>query len=141
MTRIEHLDDKFDFGKFNGCTFMEVVQYSPSYLSWVVRNVNGKMCVFCDSVIEELEKLYTRCVVSQTFEIYRKQRLVELERYEEEIDEEYNSGNIEDIDCDIYERRFYGRYAGSYAQDEMGYSDDDIDTIFDGDPLAYWNID
>ena len=35
----------------------------------------------------------------------------------------------------------YGRYAGSYAQDEMGYSDDDIDTIFDGDPLAYWNID
>lgn len=35
----------------------------------------------------------------------------------------------------------YGRYAGSYAQDEMGYSDDDIDTIFDGDPSAYWNID
>ena len=22
-----------------------------------------------------------------------------------------------------------------------GYSDDDIDTIFDGDPSAYWNID
>ena len=35
----------------------------------------------------------------------------------------------------------YGRYGGSYAQDEMGYSDDDIDTIFDGDPSAYWNID
>lgn len=35
----------------------------------------------------------------------------------------------------------YERYAGSYAQDEMGYSDDDIDTIFDGDPNAYWNID
>lgn len=35
----------------------------------------------------------------------------------------------------------YDRYNGSYAQDEMGYSDDDIDTIFDGDPLAYWNID
>lgn len=30
---------------------------------------------------------------------------------------------------------------GSQAQDEMGYSDDDIDTIFDGDPSAYWNID
>ena len=35
----------------------------------------------------------------------------------------------------------YERYRGSYAQDEMGYSDDDIDTIFDGDPDAYWNID
>ena len=35
----------------------------------------------------------------------------------------------------------YERYRGSYVQDEMGYSDDDIDTIFDGDPDAYWNID
>lgn len=40
-----------------------------------------------------------------------------------------------------YERPLYGRYAGSYAQDEAGYSDDDIDTVFDGDPSAYWNID
>lgn len=39
------------------------------------------------------------------------------------------------------DRPTFGRYAGSYAQDEMGYSDDDIDTIFDGDPSAYWNID
>ena len=40
-----------------------------------------------------------------------------------------------------YEKPSYGRYAGSYAQDEAGYSDDEIDTIFDGDPDAYWNID
>ena len=40
-----------------------------------------------------------------------------------------------------YDSPTYGRYRGSYAQDEMGYSDDDIDTIFDGDPSAYWNID
>ena len=32
-------------------------------------------------------------------------------------------------------------YAGTWAHDEAGYSDDDIDTIFDGDPDAYWNID
>ncbi len=35
----------------------------------------------------------------------------------------------------------YDEYSGSYAQDEMGYSDDDIDTIFEGDPSEYWNID
>jgi len=35
----------------------------------------------------------------------------------------------------------YGAYAGSYAQDVMGYSDDVIDDAFDGDPDAYWNID
>lgn len=40
-----------------------------------------------------------------------------------------------------YERQTYERYAGSYAQDEMGWSDDDIDTVLDGDPSAYWNID
>lgn len=40
-----------------------------------------------------------------------------------------------------YEKRTYEKYGGSYAQDEMGYSDDDIDTIFDGNPDAYWNID
>lgn len=32
-------------------------------------------------------------------------------------------------------------YAGTYAHDVAGFSDDDIDTIFDGDPDAYWNID
>ena len=40
-------------------------------------------------------------------------------------------------DYDEYE----DRYAGTYAPDEAGFSDDDIDTIFDGDPEAYWNID
>lgn len=32
-------------------------------------------------------------------------------------------------------------YAGSYAHDVEGWSDDDIDTVFDGDPEAYRNID
>lgn len=35
----------------------------------------------------------------------------------------------------------YGEYAGSYAQDVMGYDDDTINDAFDGDPDAYWNID
>ena len=35
----------------------------------------------------------------------------------------------------------YGEYTGSYAQDVMGYSDEEIYDAFDGDPDAYWNID
>ena len=46
-----------------------------------------------------------------------------------------------DINYNNYAPQHYGRYSGSYAQEEMGYSDEDIDTIFDGDPTAYWNID
>jgi hypothetical protein len=34
-----------------------------------------------------------------------------------------------------------GEFAGSYAQDVMGYSDEDIYDAFEGDPDAYWNID
>lgn len=41
------------------------------------------------------------------------------------------------------ERKFshYEEFAGSYAQDVMGFSDEDINDAFDGDPDAYWNID
>ena len=35
----------------------------------------------------------------------------------------------------------YGKYAGTYAQDVAGYSDDVIGDAFEGDPDAYWNID
>lgn len=35
----------------------------------------------------------------------------------------------------------YGEFAGSYAQDVAGYSDDVINDAFDGEPDAYWNID
>lgn len=54
--------------------------------------------------------------------------------------EEYDDGDYDNYSHD-YEEPTYDRYNGSYAQDEMGYSDDDIETIFDGDPDAYWNID
>ena len=30
---------------------------------------------------------------------------------------------------------------GDMPVPNMGYSDEEIDTIFDGDPSAYWNID
>ena len=54
--------------------------------------------------------------------------------------------NIEEQN-DVYETNIYdepptyNEYNGSYAQDIMGYSDQDINDAFDGDPDAYWNID
>nr|WP_297654907.1 phosphoribosyltransferase [uncultured Prevotella sp.] len=39
------------------------------------------------------------------------------------------------------EEQTYDCYNGSYAQDVEGWSDQDIDEVFDGDPDAYWNID
>lgn len=44
-------------------------------------------------------------------------------------------------DYDYVNERHYDEFTGSYAQDVMGYSDEDIYDAFDGDPDAYWNID
>jgi hypothetical protein len=35
----------------------------------------------------------------------------------------------------------YDHYNGSYAQDYEGWSDQEINDVFDGNPDAYWNID
>ncbi len=52
------------------------------------------------------------------------------------------SANNRDFEIDSYEERpTYVKYEGTYAQDVAGYSDDEIDTILDGNPDAYWNID
>ena len=53
-------------------------------------------------------------------------------------DEDYDEWDYsESYQCE----RTYGRYSGAWAQDVEGYSDEDIDDVFDGDPNAYWNID
>ncbi len=39
------------------------------------------------------------------------------------------------------ERGTYSEYNGTYVQDVMGWSDQDIDDVLDGEPDAYWNID
>lgn len=134
MTYFEHLDDVFTFGKFAGCELGEVLMFCPDYLVWVNSTISGQTCSISDSAMDEIRCIFPNLTFPSDFEFKRRIRLSEREDfYEEEAK---------------YERRerfenspSYGRYRGSYAQDEMGYSDDDIDTIFDGDPSAYWNID
>lgn len=46
-----------------------------------------------------------------------------------------------EIDYGYYNDNTYSEYAGTYAHDIAGYSDEEINIIFDGDPEAYWNID
>ena len=61
-------------------------------------------------------------------EEYSKSRLSKDEVYKQMREESYGNRNYED-------------YNGSYAQDYAGFSDQQIDDIFDGDPDLYWNID
>lgn len=59
---------------------------------------------------------------------------IKIHRYSEPSEEELEHD-------DYYERESYGRYSGTYAQDEAGLSDNFIDDVLDGNPDAYWNID
>lgn len=51
-----------------------------------------------------------------------------------------SKGPSENIN-DYEHKKTFENYKGSYAQDIEGYSDQDIDDIFDGNPDLYWNID
>lgn len=140
MIYFENLSQMFDFGKFKGCDIGEVLMFSPNYLNWVIENVDGSICAFSDEVIKQIELIFPNFIISNELMDKIKERQNE---YQEAINNKYvRRSRRNQVQWDrYYEEDTYERYNGSYAQDEMGYSDDDIDTIFDGDPSAYWNID
>ena len=92
-------------------------------LCFVLASIEGSLCGMY------YPKTFPMFIVTSRFANHIEEP-EDLEDYEEE------DGWRENVEEPTYER-----YSGSSTQDEMGYSDDDIDTIFDGDPLAYWNID
>ena len=102
--------------------------------------MEGDKCAFSDEVIEQIELVFPNFVISNELMYKIKERQNE---YQEAINNKYvRRSRRNQVQWDrYYEEDTYERYNGSYAQDEMGYSDDDIDTIFDGDPSVYWNID
>lgn len=75
------------------------------------------------------------------FEFHFSDRTLRYFGYQRDKDKEFEDGmrNYRSL-CD-YRESTYEEYNGTYAQDVMGYSDQDIDDAFEGDPEAYWNID
>ena len=75
------------------------------------------------------------------FEFHFNDRTLRYWGYQRDKDKDFEDGmrNYRSL-CD-YRESTYEEYNGTYAQDVMGYSDQDIDDAFDGDPEAYWNID
>lgn len=133
-TYLDHIDDIFLFGKFYGCTLAEVLTYNPSYIQWVAENVSIKICAITENALDEIKLIFPCFPITRAIEMQN-------DNYCSPEDEDYDFYDDDDYDRMSVEERTYDRYNGSYAQDVMGYSDDDIETIFDGDPSAYWNID
>ena len=135
MIYFEVLGQMFDFGKFKGCDLGEVLMCSPSYVQWVMENVDGNTCAFSDDAIEQIQTIFPDFIISsELIDKIKERQSEDEEEWSEDLLELGHNSEYDNEDT-------YEKYNGSYAQDEMGYSDDDIDTIFDGDPSAYWNID
>ncbi len=125
------LSDVFTFGAYKGQTLSDVIDSGSRYLEWCMKEMPGLLLY--DEAMDEIRKIYPNLHFSEAFEAKRLQNLDD-DCPEDDYDDCEPCGWEEDEPT-------YDRYRGSWAQDEMGYSDDDIDTIFDGDPDAYWNID
>lgn len=112
----------------------------PEYQSWISFYLeDSKHLEFKNNIL----LIYVNDVEgAKSFLLSECKKHLESERKEQEevfkkIENERRKSKRKAMVSDVY----IDDYSGSYAQDEMGYSDDEIDTIFDGDPNAYWNID
>ena len=115
--------------------FFDVLLNDPTYIYWCANNIM-EFGIHTD-VIKQIREIDPSIILPVILErvIYDwDEEDEEEDYYEDYYDEPYENNSYMDEPT-------YERYNGSYAQDEMGYSDDEIDIIFDGDPSAYWNID
>lgn len=119
--------DTFDFGKHKNESMSDILERDPEYLYWCANNI--PQFHLSEEAISEIESLFPDFILSVDF-----LKAVHLPK------EIHDYENINDFE-DYTETCTYEQYADSWAQRIEGYSDEDIDTIFDGDPLAYWNID
>lgn len=135
MAYFEHIDDEFDFGKYKGLSLSDVMDLNSDYIVWCMLNIaynGGCMFQISETAMNELSIIYPNFMAFHQFKELNKQQMIFIGESYDEVDNGY---------CCEGDTETYERYNGSYAQDVMGYSDDEIDTIFDGDPNAYWNID
>lgn len=154
----------FQFGKYRGYPLFKVIVIDESYIYWCVNNIKDFKISYLAYI--QIRDLFPNFIIPKSFAFHiigYKEYTIRCELHEiDPFDNSHDCSNCGFNDCVAYcgddsrniggdsdprndwgdrESPTYNRYHGSWAQDEMGFSDDDIDTIFDGDPSAYWNID
>lgn len=110
-------------------------------------DIAGKKLIVIDDIITRgrtfqmvAEKLETMGAASVTGLFLAKTFNPDYHPYYDPTDD-YEPEDYYDPSDYYEEEETYDNYNGSYAQDVEGWSDQDIDDVFDGDPDAYWNID
>lgn len=113
------IDSVLNFGKFKGHTLGAVWLIDLGYVQWCL--INLRNFFISEETYKKLQVL-SPCKLNTPAE-----NKIEYACFMEE--EEYETPKT------------FENYAGYYAQDDEGYSDEDIEDIFGGDPDMYWNID
>lgn len=137
-----------------GLTYISSFEYCTSLIK---KNDTTEFCYFFEHKTsgEERFKIASK-LRSQKVEDINVNKLIKdlFENYAEVLNDGKTEFNVKLIDKkteikhsksdsspDTEEKRTFENYNGTHAQDQEGYSDQDIDDIFGGDPDAYWNID
>ena len=135
---IYDLDDKIAFGKYEGKTIQEILNWDAQYLHWCIQNLESFGLSAAAMGVAKTKASFFANVetvndVRIEHGITQKRRLEREQEWEDSQDDYY-------YEEDFYPEH-YGEYAGTYAQDVEGLSDEFIDDVLGGDPDAYWNID
>lgn len=88
-------------------------------------------------------RMFTKVIQTdgKEFEFHFRDRTLKYSGFQRNKDKEFVQGMRNYQSLKDYRESTYEDFNGSYAQDVMGYSDQDIYDAFEGDSDAYWNID
>ncbi len=133
-------ESRLNFGKYKGLVFKEVFQKDLQYIWWCFQMIDW----FCitDEIFEKMPIVIAArennfLDPKNPQENWLKMFVDKHSLKKERITNTYPRTS----DQNYYERESYSQYAGSYAQDVEGLSDDFINDVLDGNPDAYWNTD
>lgn len=143
--------DLFDFQQFCFDNFeqMELISSSPNIIIWYIKNVEN-FSINPNVFKEILElpvwqfqgiELKFRVQNGLSYKPYFTNYKIELRKDLIDMNEMKYLNHTSKNFSNRNNNHSYNQFNGSYAQDIMGFSDQDINDAFEGDPGLYWNID
>lgn len=132
---------------------IELADGNPDYIDWCINNVgfffitpeellelqNLEVYIFAGiEVKHKIEDIYEYKPRINVIKHEFKEKSVNLNNTK--FESKMNHGD-DYQQKDFSNGRTFEKYNGTYAQDVEGWSDQDIDDAFGGEPDAYWNID
>ena len=149
MTHLFDIDDTIPFSKKHpNQSIREILATDSGYLRSLFEK--NEQLVFSDSCFNMICKITNGQVSIPTLfmgsKVYGVPYLYDWNKNPKLLEENKRRINIKESEkwnCQQQTTPSFheDEYAGTYAHDVAGFSDEEIDDIFDGEPDAYWNID